>query len=523
MFDQYPDAIPSLTVKPPVGDSYPAVVSVDGDIVCWNVTNSDLIYAGDGELQLTFTKDDVVVKSYVVKTRISLSIDPPAGTIPTPIENWIQLANEVIGETNQAAARAESAAEHQPYIGEDEYWYVWNGSEYVKYNKAIGDQGPQGIQGEPGEDGIDGYSPTVDTTQIDEGYKVVFSDQQGPHEITLLNGVDGQPGQDGISPSVTVNSITGGHRITIADASGTQSFDVEDGIDGERGPQGPQGEPGADSPVQDVQVNGTSVLQDGVANIPKAGSSALGVIRLATTYGIYRNNEDQLYIIPPTENEIKAGSHSYRPISPAKQHISAFYGLAKLAGADMAQSSNPVGEYTPEAQKAIRGMFGIHEELRLFRTITVAQDTPSIGFDTDEYGEGFKADEIMVFAFLPKRASGNLQVITYGIETTAIGQTSGKWVGQMSDAVGTGYSSIVISKIKRFNNNWRCEHKRFYTDATDLSGAINTRDGVTRYTLNGASWVRANNPLYTTSFSVCLTDGITAGSYFEFYIHDYKE
>ena len=63
---------------------------------------------------------------------------------------------------------------------------------------------------------------------------------------------DGPPGDPGISPTVTVTDITGGHRITITDATGAHSFDVMNGEDGG---------------VKDVQVNGQSVVNNGVASI----------------------------------------------------------------------------------------------------------------------------------------------------------------------------------------------------------------------------------------------------------------
>lgn len=95
MFEEYPTAIVSLTVKPPRGDAYPAVATRDGDIVTWEVTDSDLIYEGTGEIQLAFTVDEVIAKSYVGKTRIIRSI-VPTGSIPTPIQNWIAQANEIL-------------------------------------------------------------------------------------------------------------------------------------------------------------------------------------------------------------------------------------------------------------------------------------------------------------------------------------------------------------------------------------------------------------------------------------------
>ena len=47
MFDQYPHAAASMTVQPPEGEAYPAIIERDGDYVIWDVTDSDLAHDGD--------------------------------------------------------------------------------------------------------------------------------------------------------------------------------------------------------------------------------------------------------------------------------------------------------------------------------------------------------------------------------------------------------------------------------------------------------------------------------------------
>ena len=101
IFEQYPDAIPALTVRPPNGDAYPAVITMDGDLVIWDVSDSDLAYQGMGEIQLVFTEGETVAKSYIARTRISRSI-VPTGEVPTPVQNWIDQANEVLEEVDEA-------------------------------------------------------------------------------------------------------------------------------------------------------------------------------------------------------------------------------------------------------------------------------------------------------------------------------------------------------------------------------------------------------------------------------------
>lgn len=100
-FDQYPTATPSLTVKNPSGEKYPAVVVRDGDMVIWTISDSDLIVPGHGEFQLQFKEGDTVMRSYVGETRIERSI-MPTGDVPTPVQNWIDAAEDVLEEVEEA-------------------------------------------------------------------------------------------------------------------------------------------------------------------------------------------------------------------------------------------------------------------------------------------------------------------------------------------------------------------------------------------------------------------------------------
>ena len=74
MYAQYPSAAAALTVRPPRAEAYPAVVTREGDCVLWDVTDSDLTQQGNGEIQLAFTVDDVIAKTYIGRIRIGRSI-----------------------------------------------------------------------------------------------------------------------------------------------------------------------------------------------------------------------------------------------------------------------------------------------------------------------------------------------------------------------------------------------------------------------------------------------------------------
>lgn len=322
--------------------------------------------------------------SGVTTATIVIPISPRATITddePTPEEQ--SAIDQAIAALNDAVDRAEDAVEHYPTITGG-IWYVWDvdAGEYVSTGVPAtgpqgergetgsqgprgetGSQGPKGDTGATGAAGADGFSPTATVTQTQSGATISITDKTGTTTATVSNGQDGSPGQpgtdgnDGVSPTVTVTDITGGHRITITDATGAHSFDVMDGQDGQ----------GA---VQDVQVNGTSVVTGGVANVPKATNNSLGVVQCSDKYGTTAFASGIIGIAAAGSGSVKAGDNSARPIACSNQHVSAFYGLAKIAGHDEKDSTLPVGQYTDAAKSAI------HEMLN--GSVSVTGTTPTI-------------------------------------------------------------------------------------------------------------------------------------------------
>lgn len=112
--------------------------------------------------------------------------------------------------------------------------------------------------------------------------------------------------------------------------------------------------------VDDVQINGTSILSEGVANIPIAGSNVFGVVKVGDNLGLIRTNNGEIAINRANSSDIKNATDQAKPITSLYQHESTFYGLAKAAG-DTTQpaSGNHVGTYTDEAKAAIKSMLGV--------------------------------------------------------------------------------------------------------------------------------------------------------------------
>ena len=122
--------------------------------------------------------------------------------------------------------------------------------------------------------------------------------------------------------------------------------------------------------VSDVLLNGQSVVNaQGEAEIPKSNSATLGVVRVGA--GLAISSAGELYIPNKPDSDYKAGEGVYSAVTIGKQHMSAFYALAKAAGADMKNIQNPTVGVYPEAQKsAISQMLSAPE--------TVSGSTPSI-------------------------------------------------------------------------------------------------------------------------------------------------
>lgn len=239
-------------------------------------------------------------------------------------------------------------------------------------------KGPAGQDGAPG---ADGYSPTASVSKSGSTATITITDKNGTTTAQISDGQNGQDGQQGPAGPGLPSGGTQGQ--IVVKKSGTD-YDTEwsDDLSDLKSavavlePAATSGDVGKvpkvktvvdgkvseyefgslpSVPVTDVQANGTSVLSDGVANVPVANSSRFGVVKINTSNGVGISS-GELFINGSTSSNVIGGTNNYRPIVPAHQHESTFYGLAKAAGSDMASSSNPVGTYTDAAKSAISTM-----------------------------------------------------------------------------------------------------------------------------------------------------------------------
>lgn len=224
--------------------------------------------------------------------------------------------------------------------------------------------------------------------------------------------------------------------------------------------------------VDDVQVNGTSITNDGVANIPIASANNLGVVRINANNGI-TISDGQLVINRSGTSLIKAGQNSARPITPSEQEYSTFYGMAKAAGdSTQSASANPVGTYTPEAKTKIMNMLGDKYELISTDTLTEASATfekainnyenvmvtftaPS-SFSAGTIATRFTlANQTTEYTSISGIALTNIKTITYSLERKAsdiIKFTLSRNAGVTYDGIND-VTSGAINKVKLVLSN----------------------------------------------------------------------
>lgn len=264
IFDEYPSAVPSMTVQPPEGDAYPAVIVRDGDIVSWQITDADLAYRGAGEFQLTFSEGNVVVKSFIGRTMINKSL-VPTGEAPDPIEDWITEANTALNgipqTINDALAAAKASGEFDGPKGD------------------TGERGPEGPAGATGAAGETG--PAGPTGATGPAGPTGATGEPGPRGETGPAGATGATGEQGPRGETGPAGATG--------ETGPRGETGPAGPTGATGAQGPRGETGATGPAGDPSTliddtAGTGVT-DKVWSADKSSAllSAINVLEPAAT------------------------------------------------------------------------------------------------------------------------------------------------------------------------------------------------------------------------------------------------
>lgn len=202
ILSQYPDAIASITVKPPGRAEYPATVKQEGGILTWEITRADVCgKAGNGLAQITIRgADGTVIKTAIACTRIDESLINETDPAPDPVETWLDKATGTLADVERAGNAAQAIA--------DEVQRRLDNGDFV------GPQGPQGGRGETGPIGPQGPKGETGATG-----------PQGPQ------GEKGEPGKDAVIDATltqereAADAATTGKRLAEIEKAAAEKAD----------------------------------------------------------------------------------------------------------------------------------------------------------------------------------------------------------------------------------------------------------------------------------------------------------
>lgn len=236
ILSQYPDAIASITVKPPGRAEYPATVKQEGGILTWEITRADICdKAGSGQAQITIQgADGTIIKTAITRTYIGESLVNATDPAPDPVETWIDKATGTLADVKRAGNAAQAVADEVQRRLDDGDFVGPQGPKGDRGETGpIGPQGPKGEKGDKGDTGEKGDTgPQGETGAKGDAFTY---DDFTPEQLASLRGPKGDTG-----------------------ATGPQ------GETGAAGPQGPQGEPGKDA-VIDATLTKESEAADAAA------------------------------------------------------------------------------------------------------------------------------------------------------------------------------------------------------------------------------------------------------------------
>ena len=215
-----------------------------------------------------------------------------------------------------------------PTIGSNGNWYLGSTDTGKPSRGAQGIQGEKGDKGDKGEQGIPGPAGSVDN--------LTAENIQSALGYTPANSADVSAKLDKPATAPAVGKIL---KVTAVNADGSFVCEWADAPSG-----------GA---VDDVQVNGTSVVADGVAKIPLAKMDSTGVVKF-DAFMPFTFNAGALRLANADENELTNPRYGY---STNRAITASNYRLAvKLAMCDGKGAA-----WTAEEQAAARERIGIYK------------------------------------------------------------------------------------------------------------------------------------------------------------------
>ena len=319
---QYPGAEIVMLVQRPEEDTpYIAVTQVENGVLRWTPTNADTAIAGTGKIMLRLILGEKVRKSAICTVFVAKSLDEP-GDAPDPAQAWV---DQVIDAANKAEEGAKALLEElEPRIPPadgtpgDVLTKTENGSKWQQIDKPP----VKDVQ-------IAGSSMLVDGVA---NVPIASETKEGVIKAPLADGTSGIQLDNDNRPCVFAASeadITARQTSYRPLVPARMDYAVKAAMCDGKGAAWTADEQNAAQerigidkpPVKDVQVAGSSVLVDGIANVPMASETKEGVIKAPLadgTSGIQLDNDNRPCVFAASEADITARQTLYRPLVPAR-------------------------------------------------------------------------------------------------------------------------------------------------------------------------------------------------------------
>lgn len=200
------------------------------------------------------------------------------------------------------------------------------------------------------------------------------------------------------------------------------------------------------APVKDVQVAGTSVMTDGVANVPIASATRAGVVSILTPVdsGIWNDN-GSLKISYATDAEISTRVGFRKTIVCTNLDTAVKAAMCDGKGA----------AWTDAEQKAARKRMGVDKAYELIEEITLAEESRVVR-STEPDGTPYNFAVIMLRAEFPaSEKTGNIYV-SYDVGNNPASVVSYFISPYKADAVKYGYSKAWVENSRYRSGWWTC-------------------------------------------------------------------
>ena len=163
-------------------------------------------------IQVEIVNDEMIWHSKQADIILDECLEIGEGEMPTTIENWLQNANIVLSEMEQATRETENLNIEVGTETSTTIPVTFTDKEgnqtTVNVKGARGEKGEQGIPGSPGTPGQDATINGVNTLTIEEGQNITIEQVGNVMKISSTGGGGGSTNYNDLSNKPSINNVT---------------------------------------------------------------------------------------------------------------------------------------------------------------------------------------------------------------------------------------------------------------------------------------------------------------------------